>query len=305
MTDPITLNNQFAIPNLATFDAGKGGLTRLTLKSPAATAEVYLHGAHVTRFDPRDQPPVLFMSALSHFQPGKAIRGGVPICFPWFGPKAPDTKTADAQAPAHGFARLMEWNVDSVTALKTGASVVLSLASSPETKTLWPADFSAKYTVTAAEQLTLSLAVTNTGTTPAKFEEALHTYLSIGDIEAVSIEGLANATYLDKMNAATPTAQDDPLIRFTAETDRVYLDTQSACTVRDPALGRQIRIAKTGSHTTVIWNPWIAKAKAMSDFGDSEWPAMVCVETCNVADYAITLAPGATHTLTATIATLR
>jgi glucose-6-phosphate 1-epimerase len=300
MTDPITLNNQFAIPNLATFDAGKGGLTRLTITSPAATAEIYLHGAHVTRFDPKDQPPVLFMSVLSQFQPGKAIRGGVPICFPWFGPKA-----GDAKAPAHGFARLMEWNVDSVTALNNGASVVLSLSSSDQTKPLWPADFSAKYTVTVAEHLTLSLAVTNTGTAPAKIEEALHTYLSVGDIEAISIEGLADTTYLDKMNSAAPTPQDEPLIRFTAETDRVYLDTQSPCTVHDPALGRQLRISKTGSKATVIWNPWIAKAKSMPDFGDSEWPAMVCVETCNVADHAVTLAPGATHAMTATIATLR
>jgi D-hexose-6-phosphate mutarotase len=304
MNDPqialSSLNKQFAIPNLATFDAGKGGLTRLIIKSAAATAEIYLHGAHVTRFDPRDQPPVLFMSTLSLFQPGKPIRGGVPICFPWFGPKANDPK-----APAHGFARLMEWNVDSVTALKNGASVVLSLSSSPQTKALWPADFSAKYTVTVADQLTLSFAVTNTGTTPAKFEEALHTYLSIGGIETLSIEGLANTTYLDKINGAARTPQDDPLIRFTAETDRVYLDTQSACTVRDPALGRQIRIKKTGSNATVIWNPWINKAKAMPDFGDAEWPAMVCVETCNVADHAVNLAPGATHTMTATISTPR
>ena len=300
MTDPAVLNNQFAIPNLATFDAGKGGLTRLTITSPAATAEVYLHGAHVTRFDPKNQPPVLFMSALSHFQPGKPIRGGIPICFPWFGPKA-----ADPKAPAHGFARLMEWNVDSVTAVKNGASVVLSLASDAQTKALWPADFSAKYTVTVTDQLTLALAVTNTGTTPAKFEEALHTYLSIGGIETLSIEGLAGTTYIDKANGSPRLPQNDPLVRFTAETDRIYLDTQSTCTVRDPALGRQIRIAKTGSNTTVIWNPWIAKAKAMPDFGDAEWPAMVCVETCNVVDHAITLTPGATHTITATIATLR
>ena len=100
MTDPIALNRQFAIPNTAAFDAGKGGLTRLAINTPAAAAEIYLHGAHVTQFNPRDQSPILFMSVMSHFQPGKPIRGGVPICFPWFGPKA-----ADPKAPAHGFAR--------------------------------------------------------------------------------------------------------------------------------------------------------------------------------------------------------
>ncbi len=300
MTDPAELNRQFAIANVVSFDAGKGGLTRVTIKSPAAEAEIYLHGAHVTRFDPKDQPPLLFMSALSHFEAGKAIRGGIPICFPWFGPKAGDPKAA-----AHGFARLMEWSVDSTANTGTGASVVLGLTSSDKTKALWPADFSVKYTVTVGDQLTLSLAVTNSGAAPAKFEEALHTYLNIGDIEALTIAGLGDTTYLDKVNAGAQMPQEEQLIHFTGETDRVYLDTQSTCTVHDPALGRQIRIAKTGSRSTVIWNPWINKAKAMADFGDDEWPGMVCVETCNVADDAVSLAPGATHTMEAAISVLR
>jgi glucose-6-phosphate 1-epimerase len=300
MNDPVALNRQFGIPNRVSFDAAKGGLTRIAISSPLADAEIYLHGAHVTRFDPKDRPPVLFMSQMSHFQTGKPIRGGVPICFPWFG-----SKVGDAKAPAHGFARLIEWSVESVTQRDSGVSIVLSLGSNDETKALWPADFSAKYAVTVGETLELSLAVTNTGKAPAKFEEAMHTYLTVGDIEAVSIEGLADTTYLDKMNSGASTPQDDAPIRFTGETDRVYLDTEAACTIHDPALGRQLAIAKTGSAATVVWNPWINKAKAMADFGDDEWPGMVCVETCNVAEEAITLAPGATHTMTAKISTTR
>jgi len=298
MTDPAELNRQFAIPNLVSFDAGKGGLTRIVIKSPAAEAEIYLHGAHVTRFDPKDQPPLLFLSALSHFEAGKAIRGGIPICFPWFGAKAGDSK-----APAHGFARLTEWSVDSTTKTSAGATVVLNLTSTDKTKVLWPADFSAKYIVTIGEELTLSLAVTSTGNAPAKFEEALHTYLNVGDIDAISIAGLQDTIYLDKVNSGALTPQEDELIRFAGETDRLYLNTQSTCTVHDPVLGRQIRIAKSGSNATVIWNPWIDKAKAMADFGDDEWPGMVCVETCNAADNAVALAPGATHTMTAAIST--
>jgi glucose-6-phosphate 1-epimerase len=301
ITSPVaSLNKQFGIANLATFDAGEGGLTRLSIKSVVANAEIYLHGAHITRFDPHDQPPILFISQMSQYKPGKAIRGGVPICFPWFGPKA-----GDAKAPAHGFARLMEWSVDSVKANNGGAIVVLRLASSPETKAQWPADFLATYTIVIGTDLDLSLSVTNTGKDPAKFEEAMHTYLIVGDIEAVSIAGLDGTTYLDKMNAATPTVQSDDPIRFTGETDRVYLDTTATCTVHDPALGRQIRIAKTGSETTVVWNPWINKARALSDFGDDEWPGMVCVETCNVGDHAVLLAAGATHVMAATISTIR
>jgi D-hexose-6-phosphate mutarotase len=298
VTDPDALNRELGIPKVASFDNGEGGLTRLTIKSAPADAEIYLHGAHVTRFDPKDQAPVLFLSKMSQFKEGKPIRGGVPICFPWFGPKA-----GDAKAPAHGFARLMEWKVESITPLKTGVSVVLSLASTEETKTMWPVDFSANYMVTVGEELHLSLTVTNTGTSPFKFEEALHNYFTIGDIEAVSIEGLSGTTYLDKMNAATPTPQGDEPIQFTGETDRVYLATQSTCVIHDPSLGREIRVAKSGSDATVVWNPWINKAKAMPDFGDDEWPGMVCVETCNVADEAVKLAPGASHTMTAMIST--
>jgi glucose-6-phosphate 1-epimerase len=296
MNDLVALNRQFGIADVATFDAGKGGLTRLTIKSPAAEAEVYLHGAHVTSFVPKNQPPVLFMSGKSQFQEGKAIRGGVPICFPWFGPKAGDPK-----APAHGFARLMEWKVESVAQQDAEVAVVLSLVSNAQTKALWPVDFSAKYTVKIGAQLQMSLTITNTGSTPAKFEEALHSYFNVGDIETISIEGLGGTTYLDKMNSAALTPQNEELIRFTSETDRVYLNTKATCLVRDPSLGRTVKIAKTGSDATVVWNPWINKAKAMADFGDDEWPGMVCVETCNVAEHAVNLAPGATHTMAAMI----
>ena len=302
MNDPLndiaSLNHRFSIPDVAFFDEGEGGLTRLTIKSAAADAEIYLHGAHVTRFDPRGQPPVLFMSAKSQFAPGKPIRGGVPICFPWFGSKADDAK-----APAHGFARLMEWHVESVAQQGGDVSIVLGLISNDKTKAFWPADFSARYRVTVGAQLQLSLAIENTGTTAAKFEEALHTYLTIGDIMAVAIEGLGGTTYIDKMNNAARTPRSADPIRFSGETDRVYLATQAACTVHDPALHRQIRVAKTGSDATVVWNPWINKAKAMADFGDDEWPGMVCVETCNVADHAVSLAPGATRVMTAMIST--
>jgi glucose-6-phosphate 1-epimerase len=295
MNDPNLLNRKFGIPGVVTFDAGNG-LTRLVIRTASAEAEIYLHGAQVTKFNPQNQPPVLFLSALSQFKPGKAIRGGVPLCFPWFGAKAGDPK-----APAHGFARLTEWNLESVIQEHAGISIVMSLQSSAETKALWPAEFSAKYTVTVGAQLQLALAVTNTGTTPSTYEEAMHSYFTVGDIESVSIEGLAGTTYLDRMNALAPTPQGEDPIQFSGETDRVYLGTEATCIVNDPALGRKIQIAKKGSRSTVVWNPWIEKSKGFADFGDHEWPGMVCVETCNVTDYAVELAPGATHTMTAII----
>ncbi len=291
------LQSRFSIPGCIAFESGEGGLTRAVLNAAGGAARLYLHGAHVAHFQPAGQKPLLFMSAASHFEAGKPIRGGVPICFPWFGPHP-----SNSSAPAHGFARLKSWSVDSTTKTEGGAvQIVLSLRSQAEDKQWWPHDFHAKYTVTVAEQLRLALEIHNTDSQPMQFAEALHTYFHVGDIRKVSIGGLENTTYIDKVQAGKRVLQPPQAIAFTGETDRVYLDTRGACTAHDPAGGREISVAKENSDTTVIWNPWIAKAKAMADFGDEEWTGMLCIETCNVADYCVTLPSGRSHRMTAII----
>jgi glucose-6-phosphate 1-epimerase len=237
------------------------------------------------------------MSRSSQFQPGKPIRGGVPICFPWFGPRA-----GDPQSPPHGFARLMTWQIDSIIADEAkGVEITLSLASNETTRSRWPADFLARHIVTVGKSLEMRLEIENRSKAPIQFEEALHTYLTVGDIKQVNVEGLAGKQYIDKVDGAKQKPQSDPLIRFTGETDRVYLDTIDACIVHDPVLNRRIEISKSGSNATVVWNPWINKAKAMADFEDEEWMSMVCVETANVAKHAITLEPGTSHTMLARV----
>lgn len=297
MTDHEQLARKFAIPDVVDIGVGKGGLTRLAITAPAADANVYLHGAHVTHFAPARGKPVLFLSDESHFAAGKAIRGGVPVIFPWFGPKA-----GDPAAPAHGVARTIEWELTGVRQAGNGdVSIVLELSASDATRALWPHDFHLRYTVVVGKSLCLTLEVQNTSAEPWTFEEALHTYLSVGDVRQVSIEGFAGRYYLDKVDGQKRKTQPPGPITIVGETDRVYLDTTETIAVTDPLFARTLRISKEGSASTVLWNPWVAKAKALSDFGDDEWPMMLCVETANAGENAMSLAPGASHTMRARI----
>ena len=283
---------------MAEFETGINGLAKLTLHTRAAEAEVYLHGAHVTGYQPRGMKPVLWLSGHSWFEDGKPIRGGVPICFPWFGPRE-----GDPQAPAHGFVRLAVWKAESVEQSDDRTSVTLLTTDTPQTRALWDHAFELRQTVALGPDgaLIITLACRNTGAKAFSFTEALHTYLHVDDVRQVAIEGLAGVEYIDKMDAGRRKRQDDEPIRFTGETDRVYLDTDAACTLTDPKAGRRIIVRKEGSRSTVIWNPWTDKSIRMPDFGDNEWPGMVCIETANAADNAVTLEPGAEHRMSAGI----
>lgn len=285
------------IPHRATFEDAPGGLVRLRVSTPLCEAEVYLHGAHVSRFQLVGGEPLLFLSAASHFAPGKPIRGGVPVIFPWFGPRA-----GGPDSPAHGFARTLPWDVEALAADDLGTvSLILRLAADETTRAHWPHDFVLRHKITLGAQLDMQLEVENTSGEPFQYEEALHTYLSVADVREAGITGLEDAAYLDKVDALMRKRQTAGPIRITGETDRVYLNTRTTCVLNDPKLERRITVEKSGSDTTVVWNPWIAKAKAMADFGDDEWPAMMCIETANVGESGITLAPGAVHTMRATI----
>ncbi len=293
------LNHRLAIEGVAEIIAGNQGLPAVTVKAKSgAEGTVYLLGAHITSWTPEGEAggeDLLWLSQKSLWQPDKPIRGGIPICFPWFGPKKDDPS-----APVHGFARTKQWNLDNIEQQNDAVTITLSLASDESTRKLWPADFLLRQRVSFGNSLTISLELTNTGTTPLTAEEALHTYFRVGDIQKVRITGLNNTTYIDKTDSMKEKPQQGDIL-ITAETDRVYLNTTTPVTIEDPTKSRKISINKQNSKNTVIWNPWIAKAKAMPDFGDEEWPHMLCVETCNVAQSAITLAPTQSRTMTATI----
>jgi glucose-6-phosphate 1-epimerase len=286
-----------ALPPTVSLEAGEGGLPRLSVANPAARALVYLHGAHVAAWQPLGHEPVLWMSRHGSWAATKPIRGGVPICFPWFGPHA-----TDKGAPGHGFARLLDWTLVAARDDDRGAThLALELTPPAPLPATWPHACAAACHVTIGASLELALEIRNTGTEPFTFEEALHTYFAVQDVRTIEISGLAGTDFLDKVGGTTLRNQGPAPIRFTAETDRVYVNTQAACTIHDPGMRRRIVVRKSRSNATVVWNPWVDKARAMPDFGDDEWPRMVCVETGNVNVHAVTLAAGASHTMTAAI----
>lgn len=285
------------LPETVRIGPGRGGLQRVLVETPQVEAEVYLHGAHVTHFQPRGQRPVLFMSGKSWFEDGKPIRGGVPICFPWFA-----AREDGRPGPAHGFARLLAWEFFNAEQAGDGdIEIHLRLVSSEATRKEWDGDFELNYTVRVGTMLSLKLDVRNASEREMRIEEALHSYLAVSDVRKVSIEGLAGVTYSDRVGTPHTETEGSKPIRITAETDRIYRNTQSTCVVDDPGWGRRLVVEKTGSNATVVWNPWIAKAKAMTDFGDDEWPGMLCIETCNIREFGVTLAPGQSHTMGAVI----
>jgi glucose-6-phosphate 1-epimerase len=289
------LDRRFGIPGVARVVEGYGGLAKVAITSPAAAGEMYLHGAHVTSWQPRDAQEVLFVSSQSRWEDGRAIRGGIPICFPWFADKADDPS-----APAHGFVRTKAWRLESIVRNGDAVTIVMSTQSDAGTKKWWPADFHLGLCATFGFELQLELVVTNTGSTELRFEEALHSYFRVRQIEKVRLHGLDKVPYLDKTDLNRERTQDGA-VAFVSETDRVYLNTQDPIDVEDASLNRHIHIVKTNSFTTVLWNPWVQKARNMSDFGDDEWMRMVCVETSNVSDFAVKLAPGQEHTMRAIV----
>ena len=283
MSSLTEIKSRFGIPGVVTFDEGRGSLPRLTVTSDQATAELYFHGAHLTAFQPRGAKPLLFMSEKSNYVDGKPIRGGVPVIFPWFGPKA-----GSPESPMHGLVRTRSWELEACARQPDG-SVRVAFG-------LSDAAWGLRMAFTLGRSLEMELEVRALGQ-PLQFEEALHTYFAVGDVRQASVEGLAGVEYIDQADGFKRKPQGPEAIRIAGETDRVYLNTTSACVLRDPVLGRTITVEKENSATTVVWNPWIAKAKAMADFGDDEWPRMICVESANAGEAAVRLEPGQSHTL--------
>lgn len=270
------------------FLTGRGGLPKMEITTAWSTAEIYLHGAHVTHFQNHVEPPLLFLSDQSRFEPGVPIRGGIPIIFPWFG------KPADKPGQ-HGFVRNRSWTLKEIKTTDNGSIAArLTLPPGPE---LGDGEIPVEYTVTVGHTLSTELIVTNRSARAYVFENCLHTYFAVGDINAIKVVGLQGVDYLDSLDGHQRKTETTDAIRFVGEVDRTYVNTMHRVEIHDTALRRVIRVEKTGSTSTVVWNPWIAKAKAMTDFGNEDYQRMVCVESGNMAENQITLAPGETAAL--------
>ena len=254
-----------------------------------------MNGATVTRYDVGGQP-VLFCSKSSKYEAGKAIRGGVPVIFPWFGPHP-----TDSSQPQHGLVRAADWRVDSMRRTldeyrRADTDVELSDATRPA----WPFDFGLRYTVTVGKRLEMALEVTNRSMSEIRFHEALHTYLTVGDVRKIAITGLEDCEYVDKVDGGARKRFASEPLKLTGETDRVFVNTTETCRLSEPDRP-DVLVSKEGSLSTVVWNPWDPKAEAMSDLAGGQWPGMVCIETANALENAVVLSPGASHTMRAII----
>jgi glucose-6-phosphate 1-epimerase len=296
-----TLSDQFTIPGVLAFSQTEQGLIRANIITSACIAEFYLQGAQITQWQPTGQQPVLFLSERSFFTPGKAIRGGIPIIFPWFGARTATPDNPRTDGPSHGFARISEWTLAFAALAGDDLHLTLTLGPSDTSRSLGYNQFALVYEITIGAELNLKLTVTNQDSKPLHFEEAFHTYFSVGDSQQISIIGLSDTEYLDKTDNFNKKRQTDPLLKLTGETDRPYLDTLVPVNIDDPVLRRRITVDKAESKTTVVWNPWSTLTATLPDMSPDCWLTMVCIETANVATNAINLASGAHHTMEAHI----
>ena len=287
------LNQHFGLNGALHFVDSGAGLPVADIQTPHASARVALQGAQVLAWQPAGQQPVLWVSKATVYEPGKGVRGGVPVCWPWFG--------AREGLPAHGFVRTRLWTVRE-TAQDAAGQVVLRLGmvDDASTRALWGFAFDLELVVTVGQTLCMALVTRNTGTAAFTLTDALHTYFQVGDIAQTAVQGLDGCTYLDKLQDFAPARQTGAL-DFTGETDRIYVNTRADCLIEDKAWGRRIRVAKQGSASTVAWNPWSEREKAFADMAAGEHREMLCVETCNAGPDQVTLAPGQSHTLSAFI----
>ena len=293
--DIAMLNRDFGVPGRIAFRPGPCGEPIVVLVEEHGACEVAIYGANVLSYRPTGHSPVLWLAKDFMSTPeGKAIRGGIPVCWPWFGAHP------DGSGPSHGFARTARWNLLKTDYDSYSTSVTLLLEDSAETLALWPHAFRLELKVSVGANLKVALTTTNTGSEPFAITEALHSYFRVKDVRDAKVSGLEGVRYLDKAPGGTDGVQKGD-IAFSTETDRVYVGAPEECAVDDKSTGRKIRIAKEGGNAAVVWNPWIDKAARMTDLSPEDYLRFVCVETANAGEGPIEIAPGATHKLSVTI----
>lgn len=298
VSDLHALNEQFGIVGHVQFKQGIGGIPVVEVVNHLGSASVALQGAHVLGFQTVDAQPLIWMSKDATFAEGQSLRGGIPVCWPWFG-----QHTSDASMPSHGYARTSPWRPVATASLNDGSTrITLELDSSKTMQQFCVHPLRVQLHITVGCTLSLELETTNLGDSIFNLSEALHTYFLVGDVRKVRIEGLEGSPYLDKVNGYARKEQAGE-VTITSETDRIYLNTKDRCTIIDPVMDRKIMISSEGSASTVVWNPWVTQAAKMGDLGVDGYLTMLCVETANAADNVVSLAAGEIHRLGAKYST--
>lgn len=290
------LNEAFSITGQMVFVEGNGGFPFIRIHNPHADALISLYGGQILSFRPTGSDEVLFLSDKAFFEEGKAIKGGVPVCWPWFGPHPKDKSLA-----AHGFVRNRMWKVMHTETTGNGATrVSLGINSSPETESIWPYAFALTLTITVGKTLLLELTTRNTGNQPFSITQALHSYFSVGDISKTDISGLDGRQYIDKTdNDMNKTQTGD--VTINTEVDRVYYDVPAVLSIADKSQQRQIQINSSGNRTAVVWNPWSEISAGSADLQDDDYRRFLCVETANALVDEVKIAAGNEYRLTAEI----
>ncbi len=266
-----------------------GPVLRLAAKD--STAEVALQGGQVLSWQPKGHAPAIWLSPMERLGNLKPVRGGTPVCWPWFA-----NHPTDASKPAHGFVRTRPWSCDAVETSDAGVRAFLYTSTTEGDRLLWPHAADVELAVTLGETLQLELTTRNKGTDTFALTQALHTYFAVGDIADVTVEGFDGQSYIDKLDGNARKRQAGT-IAFAAEVDRIYDEHTGTAAIVDRGLQRRIEISKTGSRSTVVWNPWMTKAARLGDMGPDGWRRMVCVETCNAGEDVVQIAPGAEHAI--------
>lgn len=287
------LQQHFGRPGAIDFAVSPLGGVVAQLSFGRANAVVALQGAQVLSWVPETGgPDVLWCSPLSKLGTGKPVRGGIPVCWPWFGPHP----FVPASQPAHGLVRAAPWSVESSEHGDAASRIVLGISLTPQQQAI-AGTLSATVRVTLGQTFGVELVSHNAGSAPVVLSGALHTYFAVGDIARVHVEGLDGRTFLDQLTKLE--AQQRGPITFDRETDRVYWDTDGGRTaIKDASLSRSITLSASGSNSTVVWNPWADKAARLGDMPEGSYRHMLCVETANAGPRnAVTVPPGGTHTL--------
>lgn len=263
------------------------------LRQGASEATIALHGAHVLSWV-HDGREMLWLSPVARLDEGKAVRGGIPVCWPWFGPHP-----GDAAKPAHGLVRTRGWHVAETAAAAGRTMLRLSIQTAEQDAQHWPHRAMVELTVALGDDLALTLATQNIGSAPFRLTEALHTYFRVGDIAQTTVEGLERCSYIDKLDGGARRDQAGA-IGIDREVDRIYLGDTSALCLIDGGRGARVEIESVGSRSAVVWNPWEQKTARLGDMGSPDaYRQMLCIETANAGDDVVEVAPGATHRLQA------
>lgn len=285
------VNRRYGIAGQAVFNEPVSGFPVLEVTNAHAQATIALQGAQVMTWTPNGERPVIWLSRAAKLAAGKSIRGGVPVCWPWFGPH-PSQPTF----PSHGFARTVAWDVVAVRGTAEATEVRFRLSANATPRAQWPQATELELFIRIGRALDVELTTRNKEVVPVTISEALHTYFEVSDIGDVAVHGLDGLAYIDKVDRSARKQQAGP-VTLGGEVDRIYLRSTADCVIDDAGWRRRVRIAKSGSRSTVVWNPWIDKAAKMGDLGDDGYRHMLCVESANAADDAVEIGAGGEHTL--------